>query len=487
MLEPRQRVDTGALDLPLFDDDPTAPEDEIVMRRPWWRRRWLRVVSGAVLVALVAATVVVVMNAHAAAKPVTYQTQTVVQGNLALTVTGTGPVQAATYNLNFASSGRIAEIDVKVGQTVTVGQVLAKLDTTQLQDALNQAQIQADEAFDQEQNAINNCNTEKSPPPFCVQQAENQYAASLAQLHTAQDNLNNATLTASHAGVVTAINGSVGGTPGSGGGGSGSSSTSGGFIQIADPNALTVAASINEVDIGGVAADQPVTFTVSAYRNQVFRGTVSTISPVGQTTSNVVTYPVTITVDTTRLGGAHLLTGMTATVTITTARRVNVVLLPVSAITFARAAANPAAGGFLTRAQITDSLTKAQQMATTLRQQNAQIAADSPTPAWVMERRNNQWVMKPVVLGITNGSVYEVLAGLDAGETVVIGEQNGTITTSAGTTTGAGRGGAGGGLFGGFGGGGAGGRGGNGGAGGAGGRGGVGGGVGGNGGAGNGN
>ena len=36
MLEPRQRVDTGALDLPLFDDDPTAPEDEIVMRRPWW-------------------------------------------------------------------------------------------------------------------------------------------------------------------------------------------------------------------------------------------------------------------------------------------------------------------------------------------------------------------------------------------------------------------------------------------------------------------
>jgi len=484
MLEPRQRVDTGALDLPLFDDDPTAPEDEMVVRRPWWRRRWLRLVSGAMLVALVAATAVVVMNARAAAKPVTYQTQTVAQGNLALTVTGTGPVQAATYNFNFAVSGRIAEIDVKVGQAVKVDQVLAKLDTTQLQDALNSAQIQANEAFDQEQNAINNCNTERTPPPFCVQQAENQYAGALAQLQTAQDNLNNATLTASHAGVVTAINGSVGSTPGSGGG-SGSSSTSGGFIQIADPNALTVAASINEVDIGSVAPDQPVTFTVSAYRTQVFRGTVSTISPVGQTTSNVVTYPVTITVDTTRLGGAHLLTGMTATVTITTARRVNVVLLPSSAITFARAAANPAAGGFLTRTQITDSLTQAQQMATTLRQQNAQIAADSPTPAWVMERSNNQWVMKPVVLGLTNGSVYEVLAGLDAGETVVIGEQNGTITTSAGTTTGAGRGGAGGGLFGGFGGGG--GAGGRGGAGGAGGRGGAGGGAGGNGGAGNGN
>ncbi|MFI5272870.1 MAG: efflux RND transporter periplasmic adaptor subunit, partial [Ktedonobacterales bacterium] len=360
------------------------------------------------------------------------------------------PVQAALYNLNFAVSGRIAEIDVRVGQQVTNGQVLAKLVTTTLQVALNQAQIQAYSAYDQEQNAIFACNNEKSPPPECVQAAENQYAGSLAQLTTAQDNLASATLKATHAGVVTAINGSVGGTPGSGSSSSGSSASSG-FIQIADSSSLQVTAAINEADIGGIANGQTVTFTVSAYPSDVFRGTVSAISPVGQTSSGVVTYPVTITVDTSRLQGASLLTGMTANVTITKQQRVNVLLLPASAITFARAAANASAGGFLTRAQLTSALTQARQLLLAAEQANPQLSQDTPAAAWVVERVNGKWVVKPVVLGLSSGTTYELLAGLGASESVVVGERNGSITTSASTSATSGAGGRGG--FGGLGGG----------------------------------
>ena len=179
-------------------------------------------------------------------------------------------------------------------------------------------------------------------------------------------------------------------------------------------------------------------------------------------------YPVTITVDTTALQGANLLTGMTANVTITRAQRINVLLLPASAITFARAAANTNAGGFLTVAQLQSVRTQGRQMLTTLEQQNSQVSQDNPTVAWVVERNNNKWVVKPVVLGLSNGTVYEVLAGLNANDFVVIGEQNGSINlgSSSSTTTGTrtGRGGGGGGFGGGgFGGGGAGGRGGNGG------------------------
>ncbi len=451
------RYEDNSLDL--FDSDTFDEEFSAHPKMPWWRRRWTGIVAAVVLVALIGG--VAVARARGAPKPITYSYATIAQGNLTLTVSGTGPVEASLYNLNFAASGRIAEIDVKVGQQVTAGQVLAKLDTTQLQDALNQAQIQSYIAYDQEQAALNNCATSKSPPPNCVQLAENQYAAALAQLKTAQDNLNNATLIASHAGTVTAINGSVGSTPGSGGSGSGASSSSSGgsgFIQIADSSSLQVIASINEADIGGVANGQTATFTVSAYPSDSFRATVSAVSPVGQTSSSVVTYPVTLDVDMTRLQGASLLTGMTANVTIVKARRVNVVLVPTSAVSFGRAAANTSAGGFLTRTQLASTITQAQQMRSDVLQQNPQLSQDNPTTAWVLERANNQWVVKPVVLGLGNGSTYEVLSGLNPGEQVVTAEQNGPITTSSSTTTGAGGRGAGG--FGGFGGGGGGGRGG---------------------------
>src|SRR5207248_47151 len=132
---------------------------------------------------------------------------------------------------------------------------------------------------------------------------------------------NNATLTAPHAGIITAINGTVGGSS-SGSSSSTSSTTSstttgGGFIQIADTSALQVVASVNEADIGAVTTGQPATFTTSAYGATTFRGTVSLISPAATTTSNVVTYPVTVDVDMSSLQNKNLLPGMTATITIT--------------------------------------------------------------------------------------------------------------------------------------------------------------------------
>lgn len=439
-------VDT--LDLLGFDD---LDDDAAVVATPWWRGRGIAVVGVVVVVALLAS--LFVAHANGSKPPVTYSTSTVRLGNLTLSVSGTGPVSAAIYNQNFSVTGTLAAIDVKIGQQVQSGQVLAQLNTTMLQDAVNQAQLQANLAYDQEQNAIYQCDTEKSPPPDCVQQAQDQYSAVEAQLQTAKDNLAAATLHATHAGIVTVINGTVGSTPGSGsasgGSGSASSSSSSGFIQIVNSSSLQITAAVNEADIAGVATGQAVTFAVSAYPSRTFRGTVSAVSPVGQTTSSVVTFPVYITVDTTSLHGASLLTGMTATVTIITQTRTNVLLVPVAAITFARAAAVPSAGGFLTRAQLVATVRQGRQMLLSLEQQNAHLSADTPTVAWVLERANGQWVLKPVVLGLSNGSSYEVLAGLNAGETVVTAEQNGTITTtSAATSTGTGTG-RGGGIFGG--------------------------------------
>ena len=51
-----------------------------------------------------------------------------------------GPLQGGMYNVVFSGTGKIAEIDVNVGQAVREGQILAKLDKTSLEDAVNQAQ-----------------------------------------------------------------------------------------------------------------------------------------------------------------------------------------------------------------------------------------------------------------------------------------------------------------------------------------------------------
>src|SRR5258707_2297588 len=239
MLEPREAApkpatEHTALELPTFHDDladlfDTDNFDESARRTatPWWRRRVVMVVAGILIVVLIASLAITAM-ARGRVQPVTYQTAQIATGRLLISVSATGPVQAASYSANFTTSGRLSEIDVRLGQQVKAGQQLAKLDTTALQDALNQAQIQADEAWDQEQNALASCTKQGSnAPPHCVAGAENAYAASLGQLKTAQDNLNNATLTAPHAGTVTAINGTVGGSLSASGGsrsGSGSSS-----------------------------------------------------------------------------------------------------------------------------------------------------------------------------------------------------------------------------------------------------------------------
>jgi hypothetical protein len=53
--------------------------------------------------------------------------------------------------------------------------------------------------------------------------------------------------------------------------------------------------------------------------------------------------------------------------------------------------------------------------------QNPNIQNDNPTPAFVLERPDNNFVIKPVVLGLTDETVYEVLGGLSANELVVVG------------------------------------------------------------------
>jgi len=113
-----------------------TPSKPVARRR--LPRRWLALLAVVVIAAGGYLTYSHYLTTQAAtALP---QTVPVRRGTISSTVTSTGTVKSTTTaNLTFSSSGRVAEVKVKAGDSVTKGQVLATLDTTDLNLALSQA------------------------------------------------------------------------------------------------------------------------------------------------------------------------------------------------------------------------------------------------------------------------------------------------------------------------------------------------------------
>jgi len=69
------------------------------------------------------------------------RTATVQRGTVQASVTASGNVSSATTtSLDFATSGTLTAVDVAIGDTVSVGEVLAKIDPSSAQTALTAAQ-----------------------------------------------------------------------------------------------------------------------------------------------------------------------------------------------------------------------------------------------------------------------------------------------------------------------------------------------------------
>jgi multidrug efflux pump subunit AcrA (membrane-fusion protein) len=114
--------------IPKLKEIPTLLKDR--------KKRWWVIAPGIVVLAAIGgliyyeAVVVPAQQTAAAAQPV-MQTATVRRGNITLSASGTGTLVAANQvQLGFGSSGKLIELDVKVGDQVQAGQVLAKIDNT---------------------------------------------------------------------------------------------------------------------------------------------------------------------------------------------------------------------------------------------------------------------------------------------------------------------------------------------------------------------
>ncbi|HXN00418.1 MAG TPA: biotin/lipoyl-binding protein [Candidatus Dormibacteraeota bacterium] len=119
---------------------PTLKPLPLLRRNPWLSgtRAWVIGLGlvGLLLVGLIAHDT---FFATPAAAPI--RTSTADRGTVTSVVSGTGSLlPAGRMNVSFKQTGILTEVDVKVGDKVTTGQLLARIDSTTQQAALAQAQ-----------------------------------------------------------------------------------------------------------------------------------------------------------------------------------------------------------------------------------------------------------------------------------------------------------------------------------------------------------
>src|SRR5690606_30180117 len=128
------------------------------------------------------------------------------------------------------------------------------------------------------------------------------------------------------------------------------------FTIAEDLSKMKIELAVDEADIGQVQPGQRVTFTADAFADRQFEGVVDQVRLAATNTSNVVTYPVVVTVDN---GDGILLPGLTVNAEIEVSRRDGVLKVSNAALRYkptgadAGAAGPPPGGG---RAGMTEDL-----------------------------------------------------------------------------------------------------------------------------------
>jgi multidrug efflux pump subunit AcrA (membrane-fusion protein) len=406
-------------------------------------------VSGVVVIILVVAALFgwQTMTANAAATNKNLATATVQRGTLVATVSAAGNVSAPqSAALSFQSTGRVAQVNVQVGDSVKQGQTLMALDTTDLdlalksaqanvanaqanfdsakaKDATNADQITAAKAtldkttaaLQQAQAAYDKIGGASNPgigmtsQSLALQSATDDYKTALsnynitmssindtalraaqAQLDTAQiavqqaqDNLAKAQVVAPFDGVVSAVNYNAGDTAGTNA-----------AINLVSLGNLQVQVTIAEVDLPKIQVGQAAQLTLDALPGKTYNAKVIKIDPVGTITQGVVNYPVTVAI--TDADGS-IDPGMTANLNVVVDQRNDVLMVPARAV------------------------------------------HTQGNQKFVTVLYKGQSIQEPVTTGLTNDQSIEITNGLQVGDTVVLNQTQ--------TQTGGGGRGPGGGAF----------------------------------------
>jgi HlyD family secretion protein len=302
------------------------------------RGGWIKwIVILVVLVAIIGGGVWYFHNSHGDAP--SYQSEAVTRGELTQLVTATGTLNPVTnVQVGCQVSGRVSKLYVDYNSQVKAGQVIAEIDPSTYQAAVEQAA--ADLANANANLELEQVEARRSSDLFTNKLISgSDYDTAIATLHEAQAtvkikeaSLTNAVENLGYCKIFSPVDGVVISRAVDVGQTVASSFNTPTLFQIAnDLRRMQIDSSVAEADVGGVVEGQSVDFTVDAYPTRTFTGSVIQVRNSPTTVNNVVTYDCVISVTNSDF---KLKPGMTANVNIIVAQRTNVLSIPNAALRF---------------------------------------------------------------------------------------------------------------------------------------------------------
>lgn len=363
-----------------------------------------------------------------------YITETAIIGDLVVTVAATGTLQPTkSVDVGSELSGTLVSVLVQENDLVKKGQILAKLDTAKLQDAVTKSTAalavaeatvaQAEATVTEAKASLSRmrkvaklsggkvpAETELETAEAVLQRAKanaKSARASVIQaqatLKTDETNLTKGTIRSPVNGVVLARKVEPGQTVAA------SMSTPVLFTLAEDLKTMELQVKVDEADVGNVKLGQKASFTVAAWPGRDFPAKIQRVGIGSTVTDNVVTYKTVLTVDNDDLA---LRPGMTANATIVTAEREKVLLVPNAALRFTPPLnTEPKPSSSFVFSLLPRPPREAKRRKTTQSLDNPQV--------WVLVDEKPQVVS--VQTGVSNGKLTEIIGdSLKTGAAVII-------------------------------------------------------------------
>lgn len=411
---------------------------------PMSRRTKLTLLVGILVVGVIG---VVALSAAAKGKKATeVRLEAVAPRDLVSTVTSSGRIDAKrSVDVTADITGRITDIGVKEGDLVRQGQYLLQIDPSQYRAELSRAQallasseaglVQARANKDQAQrsltraqelqrtgnNLISTEQVEQAQTAYDVatanyNSANAQTAQARAGVQTAQTDLNRTRLFAPISGRVVRLPVEVGevAVPGT------FSRDNALLMTIADLSTILAKVHVDETDVPKVGMGDSVQVKIDAYPDTSFSGRVTMISNSAQISSGTlqsaqstqaVDFDVEVTLD---KPPADIRPDLSATAKIVTATRKQVLSVPIIALTVRQHQATPMEG------PRTDTLGAGTPAAGATPAAKADTAKPKEVEG-VFVVNHGIATFHPVKVGIAGEEYFEILNGVQRGDTIVAG------------------------------------------------------------------
>jgi HlyD family secretion protein len=380
------------------------------------------------LLVLVGTTMALVWRGSEESGRIDYQTQRAQRGNLSVTVTATGTLEPTNQvDVGTEVSGTIESVEVDYNDQVKVGQVLAKLDTSQLRAQVLQSKAALESARAkvlEAQATVNETGYElarlkqvrelsdhKVPSQHeldaaeaGLQRAQADEASAKAQVTQAQATLEFNETILSKAIIRSPINGMVLSRNVEPGQTVAASLQAPVLFTLAEDLAqMELHVDVDEADVGQAKKGQEAIFTVDAYPERRFPARVIQVRFGSQTVDGVVTYETVLNVDNSDLS---LRPGMTATADITVQKLENALLVPNAALRFTPPVREKEASS--SKGSLVSKLLPHPPRRPAKRAEGR--TADGRQPrVWML--RDGQLIAIAVTTGATDGAMTEVTSG----------------------------------------------------------------------------